>query len=90
MDELVTALFLPTTQITIIIAIAEIIKNMGVDPKYIPLVDLILGLISGFVVYWGVYDFVTAMMIGVVYGLSACGAFSGYKNLMKGSGNHEQ
>lgn len=89
MEELITSLFLPTTQITIIVGIAEIIKNIGVHPKYIPLVDLALGLISGFIVYWGVYDFITSMMIGITYGLSACGAFSGFKNIMKGSGKDE-
>lgn len=91
MDELISILFLPTTQIAVIMALAEIAKTLGVEKKYIPLVDLVLGLICGIFVYWGVYDFTTSVMIGTIYGLSACGLFSGYKNLTKkGEGENGQ
>lgn len=83
MEEIIDTLFLPTTQIAVIIALAEVIKSLGLDIKYIPLVDVVLGLASGIFVYWGTYDLTTSIMIGIIYGLSACGAFSGYKNLTK-------
>ena len=83
MEEIITTVYLPTTQIAVIIALAEILKNLGVDIKYIPVVDVLLGLAIGIFIYNGLYDFTTCVMIGIIYGLSACGAFSGYKNLTK-------
>ena len=49
--ELMTYLFTPVAQVALIIGIAEIIKRMGMATKFIPLVDLGLGLISGIGVY---------------------------------------
>lgn len=82
--SLVNDLLTPASQIAIIIAISEVLKNAGLSPKYIPLVDLALGLMSGIFVYWGQYTFTQRVIIGLGYGLSACGAFSGFKNLTKG------
>lgn len=84
MDDVVEYLLAPTTQIALIIGIAEVIKKMGVNPKYIPLLDLVLGLISGFLVYYEDLGLTKSLMIGLMFGLSACGLFSGYKNLTKG------
>jgi len=85
MDErdLVLYLLTPVAQVALIIGIAEIVKKLGLPTRYIPLVDLGLGLISGICVYVlsKGYDWVSGVMIGIAIGLSACGLFSGIKNL---------
>ena len=85
MEERELVLYLPTpvAQVALIIGIAEIIKKLGLPTRYIPLVDLALGLISGISVYVlsKGYDWVSGVMIGIAIGLSACGLFSGIKNL---------
>ena len=84
-DELVTFLFTPISQVGLIIGIAEIIKKAGLEARYIPLVDLALGLLSGIGVY-GIgmdYGIVKGIVIGLSFGLEACGIFSGFKNVTK-------
>lgn len=84
-DELVTFLLTPISQVGLIIGIAEIIKQAGLDPKYIPLIDLALGLLSGIGIY-GIamnYGIVKGIVMGLSFGLEACGVFSGLKNFIK-------
>ena len=85
MDErdLVLYLLTPVAQVGLIIGIAEIIKRIGLPTRFIPLVDLALGLISGICVYVLTkgYEWASGIMIGLAIGLSACGLFSGIKNL---------
>lgn len=82
-QDMVMFLLMPTSQIALIIALAEVVKTLGCPTKFIPLVDLVLGLISGI----GVYTFIEGMnigygiVLGIALGLSACGLFSGIKNL---------
>lgn len=81
--ELITTLLTPVVQVGIIMGIAEVIKKLGLDHKYIPLIDLAMGLIIGLVVYTAHLHFspVEGIVVGVALGLSACGLFSGVKNL---------
>jgi len=83
-NELTTYLFTPIAQVAIIMAIAEVVKQLGLNNKYIPLVDLGLGLIAGLVVYTAHLGFapIEGIVIGIALGLSACGLFSGVKNVM--------
>ena len=84
-DELVTFLFTPLSQVGLIIGVAEIIKKAGLESRYIPLVDIGLGLLSGIGVY-GIgmgYGIVKGIVIGRSFGLEACGIFSGFKNVVK-------
>ena len=84
-NELITFLFTPAAQVALIIALAELIKGLGLDHKYIPLVDVALGLICGimsYTVYQG-FQPVEGIVIGLAMGLSACGLFSGIKNIIK-------
>jgi len=83
MNEFAEELLAPTSQIALIMGVAEAAKSMGVDNRYIPLVDLILGLASGILVYYESYGLMRSIIIGLALGLSACGLFSGYKNLIK-------
>lgn len=81
--ELVNYLVTPVVQVALIMAVAEVIKKLGVKSRWIPLVDLGLGIVSGVVVF-GIsqgIDMVSAVLLGIALGLSACGAFSGIKNL---------
>lgn len=83
MGDVTSNLATPAAQIAIIMGVAEVIKKIGVNPKYIPLIDLLLGLISGFLVYYEDLGVKKSLMLGVMFGLSACGLFSGCKNLIK-------
>lgn len=84
-NELITYLLTPVGILAIIIGIAEVIKRVGLKSKYIPLVDLALGLIAGLVVYTAHLGYapVEGIVVGIALGLSACGTFSGFKNLTK-------
>lgn len=82
-DELITYLLSPMAQVALIIGLAEVAKNIGLKNKFIPILDLILGIISGVCMY-GIalgHGVVNGIIIGIALGLSACGLFSGVKNL---------
>ena len=85
-NELITYLLSPIAQVGIIIALAEIVKQLELfDSKYIPLLDLALGIVSGILVF-GIMQglgIMTGAMLGIALGLMACGLFSGVKNVTK-------
>lgn len=85
MDELINYLLAPVGQVALIIGLAQLAKNLGLKSKLIPLFDVILGLVSGILVYFVEfkYGFVQSIMIGLAIGLSACGLFSGIKNILE-------
>ena len=82
--ELITYLLTPVAQVALIIGLAEVVKRLQIfDKKYIPILDIVLGLISGICVYTlslG-YEVIEGIVIGLALGLSACGLFSGIKNI---------
>lgn len=84
-NELLTYLFTPVAQVAVIIGLAEIIKRVGVESKYIPVIDLALGLVSGVFVYGFIleYGIAQGIILGIALGLSACGLFSGIKNTLE-------
>jgi len=84
-NELITTLLTPVMQVALIMAIAEIVKKLGLASKWIPLVDLALGLASGLLIYTAHLHFspVEGVVLGIALGLSACGLFSGVKNLTR-------
>lgn len=83
--DLIGYLLTPTAQVALIIGIAELIKRAGMNSKFIPLVDVGLGLVSGICVYGLAlgYGWVNGILLGLALGLSACGLFSGIKNLFQ-------
>lgn len=86
MIETVNEILSPAAQVGIIIALAEIAKRLGCPTKYIPLFDLLFGLIIGIFVH-GIAagaGIINGIMIGLALGLSACGLFSGAKNVFRG------
>lgn len=85
--ELNLFLLTPAAQVALIIGIAELLKKVGVPARIIPIVDLVLGIVSGICVYGLMQDYTIAngVMIGIALGLSACGLFSGIKNVTEGN-----
>ena len=85
--DLVVMLLTPAAQVALIIALAEVFKKVGCTTKFIPIVDLILGIISGICVYGLMlgYGIGQGILLGIALGLSACGLFSGIKNVKEGT-----
>ena len=83
MEDLMNYLLAPVGQVALIIGLAQLVKNLGLKAKYIPLFDVLCGLVGGILVYFieFKYDIIQSIMIGLAIGLSACGLFSGIKNL---------
>lgn len=83
-EELLNYLLTPASQMALIMALAELAKRSGfIRTKYIPLLDLGLGLVSGICVFGLMLNCGIAQgaVIGIALGLSACGLFSGVKNV---------
>jgi len=84
-DEFMTYLFTPIVQVALIVGLAEVVKRLGMETRFIPLFDVAIGLIGGIMIY-GVnlgYGILRGALIGIALGLEACGLFSGCKNLLK-------
>ena len=91
MTDMMEYLLTPMAQIAMIIALAEGMKRSGFPKKYIPIIDLILGIISGIFVSGIIlgYGISKGLIIGIALGLSACGTFSGIKNVQEGTNDRE-
>lgn len=85
--DLITQLITPMGQIALIMALAELCKQLGINKKWIPIIDVILGLISGLGVFYLLlhYSVPESIILGLALGLSACGLFSGVKNITQGA-----
>ena len=84
-DELLTFVLSPAAQIALIIGLAELAKKTGLPARWVPLLDLALGLLSGILVF-GVLlgkGIALGIPVGIALGLSACGLFSGVKNVVQ-------
>lgn len=88
MEDLLNYLLAPVGQVALIIGLAQLAKNLGLKSKYIPLFDVLCGLVGGILVYFieFKYDIIQSIMIGLAIGLSACGLFSGIKNFAEKKG----
>lgn len=87
-DELINYLLSPIGLTALVMGIAEMIKKLGCPSKYIPVIDLAFGVLGGVTVF-GIelgYGVLKGVMIGLAIGLSACGLFSGIKNLIEKEG----
>lgn len=71
--------------IALIIGLAEAIKRAGCPTRFIPIIDIAIGLIGAVgIFYFGYkYSLVETIVIGLLSGLSASGLFSGVKNTFK-------
>lgn len=80
-DQLITYLVTPVAQVMLIIGLAEVIKRLNIMPNnFIPVADIAMGIIFSLAVYWN-HGVVNAVLAGIAIGLSACGLFSGIKNV---------
>ena len=90
--ELTEYMMTPVAQVAIICALAEIMKRLGFPAKWLPVVDLALGILSGVLVFGLMMDYgiSTGVLLGFPLGLSACGLFSGLKNVLEIATEEEQ
>jgi L-cystine uptake protein TcyP (sodium:dicarboxylate symporter family) len=73
--------------IPLILGVVELFKRIGLPAKYSPLVAVALGLIVG-VVYLDA-SLKERVLVGIMFGLSASGLYSGTKNIVeKGDENN--
>lgn len=82
-EEILAVLLTPTSQVALIMALAQLVKELGVPSKFIPVIDVVLGVLSGVCVYGllGKMGIAYGIILGIALGLSACGLFSGIKNI---------
>lgn len=62
---------------TMVLALVEIAKKAGVDSRYAPILSIVLG-VAAFMV-WGDGTWQSDLFLGLVAGLTASGAYSGFK-----------
>ncbi|MGE8203663.1 hypothetical protein ACQKP0_03800 [Heyndrickxia sp. NPDC080065] len=67
--------------IPLIMGIVELFKRAGLPNKYSPFVAVILGLLFGF--FYIADNVKEGIIVGLMFGLSASGLYSGSKNLTK-------
>ena len=72
----------------VVIGLSEGIKRAGVNPKFIPVVNLLLG-IAGGCIYVSPENIKAGIFAGIIIGLSASGLYSGVKNVTAGIKGNE-
>ncbi len=91
-NELIKYLISPAGQVAFIMAFAEVVKRLELfAPKFIFIVDMVLGAILGIAIFWvyqGMHP-ILAVIAGIAEGFIASGVFSGVKNLMETYDNPE-
>ena len=68
--------------IPLVIGVSEVIKKIGFNQKFIPVVNLILGLAAG-IFFLNPGDIKAGIIQGIFIGLSASGLYSGTKNIVQ-------
>ena len=68
------------TLIPIIVGISQVIKNIGFPSKFIPLLNVLIGVGISFLVFEGI-GWHEQVLQGLVVGLSASGIYDQSKNL---------
>ncbi|WP_199620656.1 hypothetical protein [Paenibacillus alkalitolerans] len=68
--------------VPIIVGLVGVARTAGLPARWLPLLAVVLGLVSGFV-YIAPDEPQKAVLSGVVMGLSAIGAWSGTKNTIQ-------
>lgn len=69
--------------VPVIMALAEGLKALGFNKKYIPVVNVIFGLVGG-MIYLNPSDLKMGILQGVIMGLASSGLYSGVKNVSEG------
>jgi uncharacterized membrane protein len=68
------------TAIAVVTGVTELVKQVGLDSKYAPVVSLLLGIGIAFLFYTN--DIAQTILSGVIIGLSASGLYSGTKTII--------
>lgn len=69
--------------VSFVMAISEIFKQLGVNKKFIPIINVAVGIALG-VFYLNPTDIRLGIFQGAVLGVTACGAYSTGKNVYEG------
>lgn len=72
----------PIIQVSLIVGLAEVFKRIGLEAQWVPVIDVLLGLLISFCMYDN-NRISERVVIGICLGLEACGLFSGIKNMFK-------
>lgn len=67
--------------VPILIGILEVLKKIGVPTSIIPIISVLIGLSVG--VATNLDNMSNGVVLGVVYGLSACGLYDSFKAVKK-------
>lgn len=68
-----------TTIIPVVYMLSEALKSAGVQSRYIPLTNIALGAILGLFYAFGEGQSLWSVVMGIFMGLSAGGAYDGFK-----------
>ncbi|CAM2743325.1 hypothetical protein HAHI6034_03175 [Hathewaya histolytica] len=68
--------------VAIVMGLSEVFKSLGLNPKFVPILNLILGILLG-IFYISNGRFKEGIMNGIIVGLSASGFYSGTKNTIE-------
>lgn len=66
--------------VAVTIGLSEGAKSLGLKVKYVPILNLLLG-IAGGIVYVNPGDIKTGIFTGIIIGLTSSGLYSGVKNV---------
>lgn len=80
MTELLVYAGIPA--VALIMGAAELLKKVGFNAKFIPVINVILGLVAGIAL--NPADVIAGVFTGLAVGLSAGGLYSGAKNVNEG------
>lgn len=69
------------TLTAVVVGLVEVIKRLGLNDKWCPLLSVCLGIIAG--VVYASTDIKQGILVGIAIGLSACGLYSGVKNTLE-------
>lgn len=72
--------------VAVIIALSEFLKKIGINPKFIPILNLVFGIVGG-IVYLNSADLKIGILEGLIMGLTAGGFYSSVKNVSEGISN---
>lgn len=68
--------------VAVMVGLGQLLKYYGFNSKYVPLANIIMGIVAGIVMFPG--DLLKAIITGIAIGLSATGLYSGSKNVTQG------
>lgn len=72
--------------VPLIVGILEVVKKFDIDKKFIPIASILIGVVFSFLKNGFSTDTIlvgNTILVGIGYGLSACGLYSGTKNAIE-------